>query len=136
MCAVSWQEYPSSPYWTRKMDTGRSKLDKPSSKLCTFNTPWGRFRFPTLPFSIKSASEVLQQNNCEPFGDIQGVHIITDDTIIAASSEKEHAEILHNVLERAKAANVKFNRDEEDPVQGQQSEIHGAYHHARGTETR
>ncbi|KAK0139061.1 hypothetical protein N1851_024415 [Merluccius polli] len=33
------------------------KLDEPSSKLCTFNTPWGRFRFLRLPFGIKSASE-------------------------------------------------------------------------------
>ncbi|KAK0151889.1 hypothetical protein N1851_006731 [Merluccius polli] len=37
------------------------KLDEPSSKLCTFNTPWGRFRFLRLPFGIKSASESRQK---------------------------------------------------------------------------
>lgn len=35
------------------------KLDEPSSKLCTFNSPWGRYCFLRLPFGIKSASEVF-----------------------------------------------------------------------------
>lgn len=87
------------------------KLDEPSSKLCTFNTPWGRFRFLRLPFGIKSASEVFQQQNCETFGDIPGVYIIADNMIIAASSEQEHDKILQKVMERAKTANVKFNKD-------------------------
>lgn len=84
---------------------------RPSSKLRTFNIPWGRYRFLKLPLGIKSASEVFQQNNCETFGDIPGVHIIADDMIIAAASEHEHDEILHKVMERAKEANVKFNKD-------------------------
>ncbi|XP_061128337.1 uncharacterized protein K02A2.6-like [Syngnathus typhle] len=87
------------------------KLDEPSSKLCTFNTPWGRFRFLRLPFGIKSASEVFQQKNCETFGDIPGVYVIADDMIKAASSEQEHDEILQKVMERAKSANVKFNKE-------------------------
>ncbi|KAF7641303.1 hypothetical protein LDENG_00285890 [Lucifuga dentata] len=53
---------------------------------------------------------MFQQKNYENFGDIQDVHIIADDMIIAASSNEEH-KILHKVMERAKAANVKFNRD-------------------------
>lgn len=73
------------------------KLDEPSSKLCTFNSPWGRYCFLRVPFAIKSASEVFQQKNCETFGDIQGVHIIANDMIIAASTEQEHDEILDNV---------------------------------------
>ena len=87
------------------------KLDKESSLLCTFNTPWGRFRFKRLPFGVKSASEVFQQRNCETFGDIAGVHIIADDMIIAATTETEHDEILQKVMTRAKKANVKFNKD-------------------------
>lgn len=87
------------------------KLDEPSSKLCTFNTPWGRYCFLRLPFGIKSASEVFQQKNSETFGDIPGVHIIADDMIIAAASEHEHDEILHKVMEKAKAVNVTFNKD-------------------------
>lgn len=66
------------------------KLDKEWSLMCTFNTPWGRDQFKRLPFGIKSASEAFQQRNCETFGNIAGVHIIADDLIIAASTEKEH----------------------------------------------
>ncbi len=64
-----------------------------------------------MPFGIKSASEVLQQHNCETFRDIQGNHIIADDMIIAASSEKNHIQILEKVMVRAKQANVKFNKE-------------------------
>uniref|UniRef100_A0A3B4T1P7 Reverse transcriptase/retrotransposon-derived protein RNase H-like domain-containing protein n=1 Tax=Seriola dumerili TaxID=41447 RepID=A0A3B4T1P7_SERDU len=45
-------------YWQIKLD-----------ELCTFNTPWGWFRFLLLPFGIRSAREVFQQKNCETFGD-------------------------------------------------------------------
>ena len=39
------------------------KLDNYSSRLCTFNTPFGRFSFCRLPLGIKSAPEVLQKRN-------------------------------------------------------------------------
>ncbi|XP_063046009.1 uncharacterized protein K02A2.6-like [Engraulis encrasicolus] len=86
-------------------------LDQPSSMLCTFSTPWGRFRFKRLPFGIKSASEVFQQKNCETFGNIEGVHIIADDMIIAAASEEEHDAILQKVMDTAQKNNIKFNKD-------------------------
>ena len=87
------------------------RLDKSSSMLCTFSTPWGRFRFKRLPFGVKSASEVFQQKNCETFGNIDGVHIIADDMIIAAASDEEHDAILQKVMDTAQRANVKFNKE-------------------------
>ena len=39
------------------------QLDDESSKLCTFNTPFGRYRFTRLPFGIKSASVVFSENH-------------------------------------------------------------------------
>ena len=38
-------------------------LDDESSYLCTFSTPYGRYRFKRIPFGIKSASEVFQKKN-------------------------------------------------------------------------
>ncbi|KAL1277373.1 hypothetical protein QQF64_024046 [Cirrhinus molitorella] len=37
------------------------RLDEESSKLCTFNTPFGRYSFTRLPFGISSAPEVFQR---------------------------------------------------------------------------
>jgi len=87
------------------------KLDRDSSLLCTFNTPWGRYRFKRLPFGVKSASEVFQQYNNEVFGDIKGVHIVADDMIVAAATELEHDVIVAKIMERARTHNVKFNPD-------------------------
>ena len=48
-------------------------LDLESSKLCTFATPFGRYRFKRLPFCIKSAPEVFQKIIHKHFGDLPGV---------------------------------------------------------------
>ena len=85
------------------------QLDEDGSQLCTLNTPFCRYRFTRMPFGIKSASEVFQKRNEETFVGISGIHIVADDIIIAASSIKEHDEILTQVMERAKDCNVVFN---------------------------
>ena len=38
------------------------KLTEESSFLCTFNSPFGRFRFKRMPFGISCAGEVAQKN--------------------------------------------------------------------------
>ena len=42
----------SNCYW-------RKKLDEESSLLCTFNTPFGRYKFNRLPFRICVVSDVV-----------------------------------------------------------------------------
>ena len=44
----------STGYW-------QIRLDEASSKLTTFGTPFGRFKFTRLPFGMHSASEVFQK---------------------------------------------------------------------------
>ena len=61
--------------------------------------------------NIKSASEVFQKNNEEAFSGIPGIHIVTDDIIIAAVNIEEQDQILRQVLEGAKEKNIKFNFD-------------------------
>ena len=87
------------------------KLDEDSSLLCTFNTPFGRYRFTRMPFGIKSASEVFQKKNEEAFAGIPGIHIVADDIIIAAVNIEEHDQILRQVLERANQRKIKLNFD-------------------------
>lgn len=86
------------------------RLNDESSHLCTFNTPYGRYRFKRMPLGISSAPEVFQKKKMKPiFGDIDCVEVIFDNIIIAAQDEHEHNEIMGKLLQRAREANVKFN---------------------------
>ena len=85
------------------------KLDEPSSYLCTFNTPFGRYKFNRLPFGLSCASDAAQTMIEKYFGDIEGVLAIHDDLIIAADSYVEHDSILRKVFKKAKENNIKLN---------------------------
>ena len=87
------------------------KLDSDSSKLCTFNTPFGRYSFKRLPFGITSAPEVFQKITTELFEGITGVEVIVDDILVWGEDLKQHDERLEKVLQRAKERNLKLNRD-------------------------
>lgn len=52
----------SSGFW-------QVKLDQESAKLCTFNTPFGRYMFKRSPFGISSAQDVFQTVMSEMFDD-------------------------------------------------------------------
>ena len=91
----------TSGYW-------QVKLDEASSKLCTFNTPFGRYRFTRLPFGIKSATEVFQNHMSKLFADMEGVKVIVDD-LIWGKDDEEHDARLKQVLTRAREVNLKFN---------------------------
>lgn len=58
-------QMPNANFFFTKLDATSGfwqlRLDEPSSKLSTFNTPYGRYRFVRLPFGIKSAPEVFQK---------------------------------------------------------------------------
>ncbi|XP_063901524.1 uncharacterized protein K02A2.6-like [Zophobas morio] len=84
-------------------------LDEESSELCTFNTPFGRYKFNRLPFGLKSSPEVFQKKNEEMFGDIPGVHVYFDDIIISGEDERAHDRNLQLFLNRAAQNNVKLN---------------------------
>ena len=57
-------------------------LDEASSKLTTFNTPFGRFRWLRMPFGISSAPEEFQKRMNDTFGDIKGTAVIADDLLV------------------------------------------------------
>ena len=88
-------------YWHKK-------LDEQSSELFTFNTP---FALAPMPFGICCASDIAQKMVEDHFGDIDGVLPVHHDIIIADRDEAEHDAILRQVLERARASNIKFKRN-------------------------
>lgn len=87
------------------------KLAEESSKLCTFNSPFGCFKFLRCPFGISVAPEVFQKYSETAFGDIPGVIVYCDDLLICGDTEEEHDAILNQVFERAKKHNVRFNKN-------------------------
>lgn len=66
------------------------QLDEESSEYCTFNSPFGCYKFNRLAFGLKSSPEVFQKKNEEIFGDIPGVRIYFDDIIISGATEEDH----------------------------------------------
>mgnify|MGYP001557088947 CR=1 FL=1 len=80
-----------------------------SIKLCTFNTPFGRYAFKRLPFGVCSASEVFQREMENIVEDLEGVEVIVDDLLIWGSTKEEHDKRLRSVLERAREQGLRFN---------------------------
>ncbi|XP_036341596.1 uncharacterized protein K02A2.6-like [Rhagoletis pomonella] len=85
-------------------------LDIESSKLCTFNTPFGRYRFLRLPFGINAAPEIFHSEMIRLFGHIKGLIIYMDDFLIHAPNVQKHNAILESVLERAQSVGLRFNK--------------------------
>ena len=83
-------------------------VDEESSKLLTFNTPWGRYRFTRLPFGINSAPEIYQREMDRLFSGVP-VEIIVDDFLIHGKDNRDMDEKLTAVLERSKEIGLKFN---------------------------
>ena len=84
-------------------------LDDESSKLCTFQTPFGRYKMLRLPFGIVDASEVFQCTMEKLFGDI--AEICIDDIFIHAPTKLEHDKKLRDFLERCRKVNLTLNPD-------------------------
>lgn len=85
------------------------QLDRNSSDLTTFMTPFGRYRWNRVPFGINSAPELFMKAMVRVFGDIPNVEIYFDDIFIAGSTVEEHDATMEVVLSRAKENNIKFN---------------------------
>ena len=87
------------------------KLDEESSKLCTFITPFARYRFLRLPFGISMAPEAFHRKIHCLFEDLDGVDTMMDDFIVWGATREEHDERLRKVLEKCRSVNLKLNLD-------------------------
>ncbi|XP_062537952.1 uncharacterized protein K02A2.6-like [Armigeres subalbatus] len=91
-------------------------LDEESSKLTTFWTPFGRYRWTRLPFGIASAPEIFQLKLQQVIQDLEGVECIADDLLIFGIGDtleaalKNHNHNLQLLFRRLKENNVKLNR--------------------------
>lgn len=88
------------------------QLNGDSSNLCTFNTPFGRYRFKQLPFGVSSAPEVFQKCIAQKLEDLEGVNVMDD--ILVWGVDKEHDKRLRQLLDRIRSINLKLNKDVQD----------------------
>ena len=93
----------SSGYW-------QLNLHEDSSKLTTFITPFGRFRFIRLAFGIGSASEIFQREMSEVLLGIAGVSVYHDDIIASGKDVEVHDDRLKNVLNVIDQSGMKLNK--------------------------
>ena len=94
------------------------QLDEESSKLTTFQTPWGRYRYKRMrPFGISPAPELFQQRLDQNLEGLDGVHMIADDILITGKGKteadacKDHDRNMTNLLKRCRERSIKLNRD-------------------------
>lgn len=84
-------------------------LDKESSRICTFNTPFGRYSFKRLPFGLTSAPEVFHRTIQQIFETVPGTKVYIDDIMITGSTMEERDARLAQAFEAAWSHGLKLN---------------------------
>lgn len=85
------------------------KLTDKSSKLCTYNTPFGRYRFLRLSYGLVSSSEIFQEKITLLLDDLEDVYI--DDIICFGKNQQQHDQRLKKLLCKLRSENVKLNKE-------------------------
>ena len=86
-------------------------LTEAASKLTTFITPFGRYRFKRLPFGISSASEIFQREMMTLLDGLDGVIVYQDDVLVHGTTVKQHDDRLDAVLNRIIASGLRLNEN-------------------------
>lgn len=84
-------------------------LDSESSVLTTFNTPWGKYMWLTLPFGLKVSVDVFQERLNAFLKDMKGVNGCVDNILTRGVDSKDHDVNLLRLLETARMNGIKFN---------------------------
>ena len=92
-------------------------LDDESSKLTTFSTPFGRYRWIRMSFGCNMSSEIFQTRLQQSLDGLDSVYCVADDIMITGNgSTEENAKLDHDVklkclLERCRTVGIRLNRD-------------------------
>ena len=71
------------------------QLDEESSRLTTFNTAFGHYKWKHMPFGISSTPEVWQRKMHETIKGLEGTGLIADDFLITGKNDvNRHAFLL------------------------------------------
>ena len=86
-------------------------LENESSKLTTFITPFGRYRYKRLPFGISSAPEIFQRTMEHILEGEKQVVCFYDDVLVFGESEESHEKALQSVIKKTVDAGLKLNKE-------------------------
>ena len=92
------------------------KLDEESSRLTTFETPFGRYRWLRLPFGVSPAPELFQARLHAAVNGLKGVASVADDLVCVGVGETEaeatldHNRNLRALLNRCRKSGIKLNK--------------------------
>ena len=89
-------------------------LDAESSKLTTFNTPYGRRRYNRIPYGLCSAPEVFHKIMEQIMENIDGVRVYLDDTLIWGTTVEEHDRRLAEVMKRVEQYGLLINKEKSE----------------------
>ena len=87
------------------------ELDDESSRLTTFQTPWGRHRWLRMPYGISPAPEYFQQKLDQNLQGLPDIYRIADDLLITGQgdiheeADKDHDAKLVRLLQRCRGRN-------------------------------
>ena len=105
-------EFTHSHYFT-KLDAHHGYwsiiLDKESSLLTTFNSPFSRYHFLHLPFGLVCSQDIFQKKMDQILEECQGCIRITNDIIVHGHTESEHDAHLWNLMCVAHKYGLVFN---------------------------
>ena len=92
------------------------RLDDDSSKLTTFETPFGRYRWLRLPFGISISPELFQARMHEALKGLEGTACIADDVLIFGYGDdldeavRDHDRNIIALFERCRKEGIKLNK--------------------------
>lgn len=87
------------------------KLDSESSRLTTFNTPFGRYLYLRMPFGLVMSQDVFQMKMDQVLERCPGTIGVADDVVVFGKSIEEHNTNLRNLMSVAQECGLVFNSE-------------------------
>jgi hypothetical protein len=93
------------------------ELTTESSKLTTFNTPYGRYRWKRMPFGLKSSPEEYQRRQDQALEGLEGIKAVADDILIIGKGDTieeataDHNQNLRNLMKRCQQKQLKLKKE-------------------------
>ena len=86
------------------------KLAPESSKLTTFQTPFGRYRYQRLPMGISSSPEIFQRAMTDALEGLEKTECIMDDILVWGQDDPDHDDQVEKFLQRIRERGIQLNR--------------------------